>query len=63
MDLIGSVKRIESKLGKHDPDRTWRKPAIQNKHNDAQGTPPLPDQNQFSAFEEIQPGRNIDTTA
>ncbi len=64
MNLIGSIKRIDSKLGKRSPDQSKSKSSPQSKHHDTvQEKIRQPDHDQLTAFDEIQPGRNIDTIA
>ena len=64
MDLIGSIKLIENTLGGRYPNHAQDKTAPDNNRaNTVQGKKRQPDQDHLSAWDEIQLGRNIDTTA
>ena len=64
MDLIGSIKLIENTLSRryHNPAKS--KPTSKNSQlNFAQGKTQQADQNHISVWDEIQVGKNVDTTA
>lgn len=64
MDLIGSIKLIENTLGGRYSSQAQGKPASNNNRNSSVKVKKSePDQNHFSAWDEIQLGRNIDTIA
>lgn len=64
MDLIGSIKLIENTLSRRFSNQSGKQPAAGNTRlRHAQEKKRQPEQNHFSAWDEIQPGRNIDTTA
>ena len=64
MDLIGSIKQIESKLGRRKPNQAKSKTAPKNNHTDtAQEQSHQAHNNSPSAEDESKLGRNIDTTA
>ena len=64
MDLIGSIKLIENTLGGRYSNQAQGKPAPNNSRpNPVQGKKRQPEQGHLSAWDEIQLGRNIDTTA
>lgn len=64
MDLIGSIKLIENTLGGRYSSQTQGKHASNNgRPNAVPEKKRKPDQDNLSAWDEIQLGRNIDTTA
>lgn len=64
MDLIGSIKLIENTLGGRYSSQPQGKSASSNSRTSGvKEKKSEPDQNQFSAWDEIQLGRNIDTIA
>ena len=64
MDLIGSIKLIENTLGGRYSNQAQGKSGPNNSRPDAtQEKKRKPDQHHLSAWDEIQLGSNIDTTA
>ena len=64
MDLIGSVKFIEHRLGRRKPDQGKGKPAQKNIRNGAVDEKnDQADANQASAEYDTRVGRKLDTTA
>jgi len=63
MDLIGSIKLIENTLGRRSSNQPGQPAAGNNRLRAVHEKKRQPDQNHFSAWDEIQLGRNIDTTA
>lgn len=64
MDILGSIKLIENRLGGRYPNQTKNKSASENNHpNGIQGKKRNAKPSRSSAWDEIQLGRNIDTTA
>lgn len=63
MDIIASIKLIENTLGKRYPDQHRNQPASSKKYHSTQKNISQPGNRNLSAWDEIQPGRNIDTSA
>ena len=64
MDLIGSVKFIENRLGGRKPNHGKGKPAQKNTGNDAVNEKNIQaDSNQPSSAYDTRIGRKLDTTA
>ncbi len=64
MDLIGSIKLIENTLDRRNSSQSKGMATPQSKRQNAsQGKNPLPENQPMTVWDEIQLGRNIDTTA
>lgn len=63
MDLIGSVKYIENRLGERKPSHGGGKSAQKNTHGSASGVSEDPDTRPSPAESDTRLGRKVDTTA
>lgn len=63
MDLIGSVKYIENRLGERKPSHGGGKSAQKNTHGGASGVSEDPADTRPSPESDTRLGRKVDTTA